>query len=122
MNNNDEMYMFRALNIAKKGEGFVNPNPLAGVVIVKEGKIISEGYHKFFGGPHAEIYALGEAGIKQRGGLYVNIEPCSQYAKTPPCVDAIVKAGIKRVVIAIQDPNPLLSGKGIRFLKDVVLR
>jgi len=118
INNDDEMYMFRAINLAAKGEGFVNPNPLAGAVIVKDGKIISEGYHKFFGGPHAEIYALGDAGIKAKGAdLYVNIEPCSKYGKTPPCVDAILKAGIKRVVVALLDPNPMRKGKGIRFLK-----
>lgn len=112
------MYMLRVLNLARKGEGFVNPNPLAGAVIVKEDRVISEGWHKFFGGPHAEIYALREAGIKAKGAdMYLNIEPCSQHAKTPPCVDAIAKAGIKRVVVAMEDPNPLLSGKAIRFLQ-----
>ena len=118
INSDDEMYMFRAINLAAKGEGFVNPNPLAGAVIVKDGKVIAEGYHKFFGGPHAEIYALGEAGINAKGAdLYVNIEPCSRYGKTPPCVDAILSAGIKRVVVALLDPNPLRKGKGVRFLK-----
>lgn len=117
MNSNDEMYMIRVFNLARKGEGFVNPNPLGGAVIVKDGKIISEGYHKFFGGPHAEVYALGDAGIKARDAeLYVNMEPCSKHGKTPPCVDAILKAGIKRVVIATKDPNQLLSGKAVRFL------
>lgn len=110
--------MLRVLNLARKGEGFVNPNPLAGAVIVKDDKVISEGYHKFFGGPHAEIYALREAGIKARGAdLYVNLEPCSQHGKTPPCVDSILKAGIKRVIIGTLDPNPLITGKAVRFLE-----
>lgn len=117
--NTDEQYMKEALKLALGGKGFVNPNPLVGAVIVKNGKIVGKGYHKFFGGPHAEVYALMEAGKNAIGAnLYVTLEPCSHYGKTPPCAKAIVKAGIKRVVIGNVDPNPLVSGRGIKILKD----
>ena len=117
--NKEEHYMKIALELALKGEGFVNPNPQVGALVVKEGKIVGKGYHKFYGGPHAEVYALEEAGNKASGGeIYVTLEPCSHYGKTPPCVEAIVKAGIKRVVIALKDPNPLVSGRGIEFLRN----
>lgn len=118
-NNAQEHYMKIALDLAVKGEGFVNPNPQVGAVVVKEGKIIGMGYHKFYGGPHAEVYALKEAGDKAEGGeLYVTLEPCSHYGKTPPCVEAISRAGIKKVIVALKDPNPLVSGRGIEFLKN----
>ncbi|AZV59088.1 bifunctional diaminohydroxyphosphoribosylaminopyrimidine deaminase/5-amino-6-(5-phosphoribosylamino)uracil reductase RibD [Clostridium sp. AWRP] len=117
--NTDEKYMKEALKLALLGRGFVNPNPLVGAVIVKNGKIIGKGYHSFFGGPHAEIYALREAGDNSKGAdLYVTLEPCSHYGKTPPCAKAIVEAGIKRVVIGSVDPNPLVSGRGVKILKD----
>ncbi|WP_368490647.1 bifunctional diaminohydroxyphosphoribosylaminopyrimidine deaminase/5-amino-6-(5-phosphoribosylamino)uracil reductase RibD [Clostridium sp. BJN0013] len=117
--NKDEHYMKIALDLALKGEGFVNPNPQVGAVIVKEGKIVGKGYHKFYGGPHAEVYALKEAGDKAVDGqIYVTLEPCSHYGKTPPCAEAIAKAGIKKVVVALKDPNPLVSGRGIKFLRD----
>jgi diaminohydroxyphosphoribosylaminopyrimidine deaminase / 5-amino-6-(5-phosphoribosylamino)uracil reductase len=114
----DMHYMKMALDLAKKGRGFVNPNPMVGAVIVKEGKVLGKGYHKFFGGPHAEVYALKEAGENAKDScLYVTLEPCSHYGKTPPCAKAIIKSGIKRVVIASVDPNPLVSGNGIKMLK-----
>lgn len=114
-----EYYMNIALGLAKKGEGMVNPNPLVGAVVVKDGEIIGKGYHKFYGGPHAEVYALEEAAEKAVGAdIYVTLEPCSHYGKTPPCVEAIVRSGIKRVIISMQDPNPLVAGRGISFLRD----
>ncbi|MFL0196795.1 bifunctional diaminohydroxyphosphoribosylaminopyrimidine deaminase/5-amino-6-(5-phosphoribosylamino)uracil reductase RibD [Clostridium sp. WILCCON 0269] len=117
--NRDEYYMKMALDLALKGEGFVNPNPQVGAVIVKEGKIVGKGYHEFYGGPHAEVYALREAGEKAvNADMYVTLEPCSHYGKTPPCVEAIANSGIKKVVIALKDPNPLVSGRGIELLRN----
>ncbi len=107
-----------ALRLARKGEGKVSPNPLVGAVIVKNGKIVGSGYYKRFGGPHAEINALNEAGEKAGGGtLYVNLEPHSFMGKTPPCTEAIIKAGIKRVLCSIIDPNPQVNGEGVKKLK-----
>ncbi len=114
----DEYYMKMALDLAQKGKGNVNPNPLVGAVVVKNGNIVGQGYHKFYGGPHAEIYALKQAGEKaQSADIYVSLEPCSHYGKTPPCVEAILNAGIKRVIVAMEDPNPLVAGKGVEFLR-----
>lgn len=114
--------MKRALQLAKLGLGHTNPNPLVGAVIVKNGKIIGEGYHEYYGGPHAEINALKSAKEDVKGAqLYVTLEPCCHYGKTPPCVDAIVKSGIKDVFIAMEDPNKLVSGKGIKHLKEAGL-
>ncbi len=107
-----------ALRLARKGEGKVSPNPLVGAVIVKDGKIVGSGYHKRFGGPHAEINALKEAGKKAKGGtLYVNLEPHSFIGKTPPCTEAIIEAGIKEVLCSIIDPNPQVNGEGVKKLK-----
>lgn len=115
----EKYYMNMALELAVKGEGFVSPNPLVGAVIVKDGKVVGKGFHKFFGGPHAEVYALKEAGDDARGGeLYVTLEPCSHYGKNPPCAKAVIEAGIKKVVVAVKDPNPLVSGKGIKMLEN----
>jgi diaminohydroxyphosphoribosylaminopyrimidine deaminase/5-amino-6-(5-phosphoribosylamino)uracil reductase len=112
-------YMKLALRLAVKGAGHTSPNPLVGAIIVKDGKIVGKGYHRRFGGPHAEVYALREAKKNARGAtLYVNLEPCSHYGKTPPCVDQLIRAGIARVVIANKDPNPLVNGEGIRKLRD----
>lgn len=117
--NFNEHYMNIALDLAKRGEGAVNPNPLVGAVVVKNNEIVGKGYHKFYGGPHAEVYALKEAAEKAIGAdIYVTLEPCSHYGKTPPCVEAILKAGIKRVIISIVDPNPLVAGRGINFLRE----
>ena len=105
----DTEYMKRALALAKKGEGRVNPNPLVGAVIVKHGNIIGEGYHKVWGDLHAERNAIASAGESTEGAsLYVTLEPCCHYGKTPPCTEAIINAGIKRVFIGSEDPNPLV--------------
>jgi diaminohydroxyphosphoribosylaminopyrimidine deaminase/5-amino-6-(5-phosphoribosylamino)uracil reductase len=115
---NENVMMRRCVELARKGAGMVNPNPMVGCVIVRNGKIVGEGFHKKFGGPHAEIIALKHAGKKTKGAaLYVSLEPCAHFGKTPPCTDAIIQAGISQVVIASKDPNPLVSGKGIRRLR-----
>lgn len=113
-----ERHMSRCLELAALGEGWVSPNPLVGCVIVRNGEVVGEGFHRRFGGPHAEIAALGRAGSRAKGAtLYVNLEPCAHHGKTPPCVDAIVAAGIRQVVIGHRDPNPLVDGRGIRRLR-----
>ncbi len=119
MNKNDEFYMKKALELAGAASGHTSPNPLVGCVIVKNGKIIAEGYHKRAGMPHAEAEALKIAGSRAKGAsLYVNLEPCSHTDKrTPPCADAIIKAGIREVVAAMKDPNPKVSGRGFLKLK-----
>jgi diaminohydroxyphosphoribosylaminopyrimidine deaminase/5-amino-6-(5-phosphoribosylamino)uracil reductase len=114
----DEKYMRLALELARKGRGKTSPNPIVGAVVVKNGKIIGEGYHKKAGLPHAEINALRQCGRLAKGAaLYVTLEPCCFFGRTPPCTDAIIKSGIKKVVIASEDPNPRNNGRGIRFLK-----
>lgn len=115
----DKKYMVRALELAALGEGSVNPNPLVGAIVVKDGKIVGEGYHKKYGGPHAEVFALDMAGEKAKGAdIYVTLEPCSHYGKTPPCAKKIIDMGIKRCIIASFDPNPLVSGRGIKMLQE----
>lgn len=115
----DEEYMKRALELAKNGTGYTNPNPLVGAVIVKDGIIIGEGYHFAYGGNHAEINAFLNAKSDVKGAtMYVTLEPCSHFGKTPPCANAIVQKGIKKVVIGLMDPNPLVSGRGIEILRD----
>lgn len=114
----DEEFMRMTLSLARKGLGTTSPNPMVGALVVKGQKIVGEGYHKKAGLPHAEVAALEAAGPAARGAtLYVNLEPCCHQGKTPPCVGAIVKAGIKKVVVAMRDPNPLVLGKGIEQLK-----
>ena len=114
----DKEYMKKALLLAKKGQDFVSPNPLVGAVVVKNGKIIGQGYHQKYGDLHAERKAL-ESCIQspQDATMYVTLEPCCHFGKTPPCCDAIINSGIKKVVVATLDPNPLTSGKGIKALK-----
>jgi len=115
----DKELIKRTIQLAKKGKGSVSPNPLVGSLIVKNGKIIGEGYHKCFGKEHAEIAALRQVGDKARGAtLYVNLEPCCHHGKTPPCTDAIIKSGIKRIVIGMVDPNPLVNLQGIKILRE----
>lgn len=110
--------MKQCLRLAQIGYGEVNPNPMVGAVIVKYGKVIAEGYHRRFGGDHAEIDALKRAGSEARGAtLYINLEPCNHHGKTPPCTSAIVNAGIRRVVYAAGDPNPGVAGGGADELK-----
>lgn len=109
--------MYRAVELAKKGEGFTNPNPLVGAVIVKDGRIIGEGYHEYYGGYHAERNAINNATESVIGAdMYVTLEPCSHYGKQPPCCEAVANAGIKRIYIGSDDPNPLVSGKGTEYL------
>ena len=115
----DIKYMQRAIELAKLGEGFTNPNPLVGAVIVKDGRIIGEGWHECYGGLHAERNALKNATEPVTGAdMYVTLEPCSHYGKQPPCCVAVADAGIKNVYIGSDDPNPLVAGKGIRYLKE----
>ena len=116
--NNHYRYMKLALSLARKGLGRVSPNPMVGAVLVKGGRIVGKGYHRRAGFPHAEIEALRETGAKARGAaLYVTLEPCAHWGKTPPCTDALIRAGVKEVVFAMRDPNPLVNGKGVRQLK-----
>jgi diaminohydroxyphosphoribosylaminopyrimidine deaminase/5-amino-6-(5-phosphoribosylamino)uracil reductase len=110
--------MRMALKLALKAEGKTSPNPLVGAVLVKDGKTVGRGYHKRCGLPHAEVNAIRDAGGKAKGAtLYVTLEPCDHFGRTPPCTDAIIKGGIRRVVIAMKDPNPINNGRGIRALK-----
>lgn len=114
----DEIFMREALRIAKNSLGRTSPNPLVGCVIVKNGKIIAEGWHRQAGTPHAEIHALNMAGDLANGAtLYVNLEPCSHFGRTPPCVNRIIDSGIKKVVSAMADPNPKVSGRGFELLR-----
>jgi diaminohydroxyphosphoribosylaminopyrimidine deaminase/5-amino-6-(5-phosphoribosylamino)uracil reductase len=111
-------YMRRAMSLAKRGAGWVNPNPMVGAVIVKDGRIIGEGFHEFFGGPHAEVNAIRAAREPVAGGtLYVTLEPCSHTGKTPPCAERIAAEKISRVVAGTTDPNPVVNGKGISYLE-----
>lgn len=115
----DKYYMDIALSLGKKGEGRVNPNPIVGALIVKDEKIIAKGYHEKYGEAHAEVNAFKNAKENVFGAtMYVTLEPCSHYGKTPPCVDNIIDNKISRVVIGMVDPNPLVSGKGIKRLRD----
>jgi diaminohydroxyphosphoribosylaminopyrimidine deaminase / 5-amino-6-(5-phosphoribosylamino)uracil reductase len=114
----DEGFMRRALRLARKGEGRVSPNPLVGAVIVRDGRIIAEGYHHRYGENHAEIDALANATEPVAGAtVYITLEPCSHYGKTPPCVDALIAVRPSRVVVGTIDPNPLVSGRGIAALQ-----
>lgn len=113
--------MRRCLELASKGKGQVSPNPMVGAVIVHENKIIGEGFHQIFGGPHAEVNAINtikNKSILKDSTLYVNLEPCSHFGKTPPCCNTIVEFGIKKVIIGSSDPNEKVNGRGIDFLKN----
>lgn len=117
----DEKYMYRCLQLALNGKGFVSPNPMVGAVIVCNGMIIGEGYHRQYGEPHAEVNAIASVKNKnllKQSTIYVSLEPCSHYGKTPPCAKLIIDHKIPRVVIACEDPYPAVSGRGIRMLKD----
>ena len=115
----DEKYMALAMELAKKGYGYTAPNPVVGAVIVKNGCIIGQGYHEKYGEPHAERNALASCTQSPEGAtIYVTLEPCCHHGKQPPCTDAIIEAGIGRVVTGSGDPNPLVGGKGIRILRD----
>ena len=115
----DQNYMLRAIQLAKQGEGWTNPNPMVGAVIVKNGRIIGKGYHKKCGELHAERNAIASLTESAEGAtIYVTLEPCCHYGKTPPCTEAIIEQKIKRVVIGSRDPNPKVSGKGIKMLQE----
>jgi len=117
----DENYMWRCLQLAKLGESYVSPNPMVGAVLEYNGKIIGEGYHHKFGEAHAEpnaIKSVVDKELLKLSTLYVNLEPCSHFGKTPPCADLIVRSGISRVVIGTLDPNPKVSGRGQKILQD----
>src|SRR5215831_11007894 len=110
--------MQRALELARKGVGLASPNPTVGCVIVRDGQIVGEGFHQYEWRDHAEIVALKSAGSKARGGtLYVSLEPCNHTGRTGPCSEAIIAAGVSRVVAAIEDPNPKTSGRGFERLR-----
>ena len=118
---NDEFYMKRAIELAQKGVGKVNSNPLVGAVIVKNGEIISEGYHMYYGGLHAERNAIADCKDKEKlkgATIYVTLEPCCHYGKQPPCTEAIIESGISEVIIGSRDPNPLVAGKGVKILRE----
>ncbi len=118
MSDADEAWMCRALELAERGRGAVEPNPLVGAVVVRDGAAVGEGWHQRYGGPHAEVYALEAAGAAARGAtLYVTLEPCCHHGKTPPCTDAILRAGVRRVVAAMLDPFPQVAGQGAAQLR-----
>jgi diaminohydroxyphosphoribosylaminopyrimidine deaminase / 5-amino-6-(5-phosphoribosylamino)uracil reductase len=113
-----ERWMRRALDLARRGEGMTRPNPPVGAVVVRGSRAVGEGHHRRAGGPHAEIEALRQAGAKAEGGtLYVTLEPCSTWGRTPPCTDAILAAGLRTVVVSTLDPNPVHTGRGLRLLR-----
>lgn len=115
----DSGYMNMALQLAKKGCGFTSPNPMVGAVIVKNGQIIGQGWHEKYGGPHAEKNALAACTENPEGAtMYVTLEPCCHYGKQPPCVKAMIEAGIRKVVIGSSDPNPVVNGKGVQILRE----
>ncbi len=119
----DRRFMARAIELARRGQGRVSPNPLVGAVLVKGTRVLGEGAHTVFGGPHAEVNAIRAARHVPRGStLYVNLEPCAHFGKTPPCTDLLLSQRISRVVVGMKDPNPLVSGRGLRALRNKKVR
>lgn len=119
----DLVWMDRALALARRGEGLTRPNPPVGAVVVRKGRVVGEGWHRRAGGPHAEIHALRAAGVSARGAtVYVTLEPCSTHGRTPPCTEALIAAGVARVVAATRDPNPSHRGRGLRRLRAAGIR
>src|SRR5947208_4362461 len=115
----DAQHLERAIELAQRGVGQVTPNPNVGAVVARDGEVVGEGWHEIYGGPHAEVRALRAAGEAARGAtLYVSLEPCCHHGKTPPCTDAIVEAGIARVVVASDDPSEKANGRGLGVLRD----
>lgn len=115
----DQDYMRRAIALAKRGRGWTSPNPLVGAVIVKDGRIIGEGFHERYGQPHAERNAIASLTESAQGAtIYVTLEPCCHYGRTPPCTEAIIANGIARVVIGSRDPNPKVAGRGVALLRE----
>ena len=120
MTTSDHAWMARALQLARKGLYSTHPNPRVGCVIVRDGERVGEGWHVRAGEPHAEVHALRQAGDRARGATaYVTLEPCSHHGRTPPCAEALVMAGVARVVAAMRDPNPLVAGRGLERLRSV---
>lgn len=125
MNLSDEIYMRRCFELARNGLGSAAPNPMVGCVIVYDGKIIGEGFHRNYGGPHAEVNAINNVNYKSllnKSKLYVNLEPCSHYGKTPPCSDYIIRNKIPEVIISNVDPNPKVMGRGIERMKEAGIK
>ncbi|TCB82063.1 bifunctional diaminohydroxyphosphoribosylaminopyrimidine deaminase/5-amino-6-(5-phosphoribosylamino)uracil reductase RibD [Acinetobacter sp. ANC 4173] len=117
--NQDQVWMQRAIRLAQQGQYSTKPNPNVGCVIVKDGQLVGEGFHPRAGQPHAEVFAIRQAGDQARGATaYVTLEPCAHYGRTPPCAKGLVEAGIAQVVVACSDPNPLVAGKGIHILQE----
>ena len=115
----DQIWMQRAIELARLGQYSTKPNPNVGCVLVKDRQLVGEGYHPRAGQPHAEVFALRDAGDAARGATaYVTLEPCAHYGRTPPCAKGLVEAGVARVVVACPDPNPLVAGKGVQILRD----
>ncbi len=118
MHEHDEKWLRRALELAERGRGHVEPNPLVGAVVIRDGRIVGEGWHAKYGQAHAEVAAFAQAGEAARGGtLYVTLEPCCHHGKTPPCTDAVLRAGVTRVVAALPDPFPQVAGQGAAILR-----
>jgi len=118
MTPDDTRYMRRALRLARRGRGYTSPNPAVGAVVVRDGVVVGEGYHRAAGTPHAEVHALARAGRRASGAtLYVTLEPCAHQGRTGPCCVAVAAAGIRRVVVATLDPNPQVAGRGVRYLR-----
>lgn len=114
----DIRHMREALRLAGLGRGYVSPNPMVGAVLVKKGKVVASGYHRYFGGPHAEVECLAAYhGDLPGATLFVTLEPCTVYGKTPPCADLLASTGLRRLVVAMRDPNPLVTGRGISLLR-----
>lgn len=117
----NRVFMQRCFQLARKGEGFTKPNPIVGAVVVHNNKIIGEGYHRHFGEPHAEVNAINSVkcqSLLTESTLYVSLEPCAHQGKTPPCAELIISKKIPRVVIAVKDPNPKVSGRGVKLMRD----
>ena len=113
------MTMRRAIELAERGRGTTYPNPLVGAVVVRDGEVVGEGWHERRGAPHAEVSALRAAGERARGStMYVSLEPCTHHGSTPPCTDAILEAGVERIVVGVRDPNPNVSGGGVERLRE----
>src|SRR6266571_3461642 len=112
-------FMREALDLARKGRSLASPNPMVGAVLERDGTVVGRGFHTYAGLQHAEVIALAQAGAAARGAtLYLNLEPCSHQGRTGPCVDALIAAGVSRVVAAMEDPNPQVAGEGFRKLRE----
>lgn len=119
----DSVHMRRALHLAERGRERTAPNPMVGAVVVRDGRVVGEGWHHALGQPHAEVMALDRAGARAKGAtLYCTLEPCAHFGRTPPCADAVIAAGVKRCVVAIRDPNPVVDGRGLRKLRAAGVR